>query len=114
MRDIEQIIHALGIHGTYHGYRYLVYAIRLALENEDYLLLISKWLYPDVAAKFHTSTSSVERNIRTVINYCWDHGNRRLLQELASYPLEHKPSTGEFLDILVTYFKSEGKESRRP
>lgn len=46
MDNIQILIHSLGINGTYLGYRYLHYAITLALENEDYLLAIGKWLYP--------------------------------------------------------------------
>lgn len=42
MEGIELLIHELGIHSTYHGYRYLQYAVSLALQDEDYLLAITK------------------------------------------------------------------------
>ena len=48
-REIELLIRSLGINGTYRGYRYLCYGIKLCLEDEDYLLCISKLLYPEIA-----------------------------------------------------------------
>ena len=105
MREIEHLIRSLGIGATYRGYKYLCYAISLCLENEDYLLGISKLLYPTIANTFQTTPSSVERDLRTVINVCWERGNRSLLTTIAMYPLETKPTTGEFLDILIGHLQ---------
>ncbi len=103
--EIKHLIHSLGINATYRGYRYLCYAVELAMKDEDYLLCISKWLYPEIAAKYETTVNGVERNIRTVITVCWERGNRKLLDHISAYPLTSKPSTGEFIDILITYLK---------
>ena len=73
---IKRLIRSLGIHATYRGYNYTVSAVLLALEDEDALLFISKTIYPAVAKMYQTNTSAVERNIRTVINVCWERGNR--------------------------------------
>ena len=105
MREIEHLIRSLGIGATYRGYKYLCYAISLCLENEDYLLGISKLLYPTIANTFQTTPSSVERDLRTVINVCWERWNRSLLTTIAMYPLETKPTTGEFLDILIGHLQ---------
>lgn len=105
MREIEHLIRSLGIGATYRGYKYLCYAISLCLENEDYLLGISKLLYPTIANTFQTTPSSVERDLRTVINVCWERRNRSLLTTIAMYPLETKPTTGEFLDILIGHLQ---------
>lgn len=108
MEEIESLIHSLGINATYRGYRYLSYAIFLALKDEDYLLFIGKYLYTTIADKYNTTPIGVERNIRTVITTCWERGNRQLLKQAAPYPLVSKPSAGEFMDILVTYLKKGG------
>lgn len=99
--EIERLIRSLGIGATYRGYRYLCYGVELCLRDENYLLSVSKLLYPQIANTFYTTTSSVERDIRTVIRVCWERGNRHLLQEIALYPLPERPTSSEFLDILV-------------
>ena len=107
MNEIPRLIRSLGIGATYRGYRYLILAITLCLEDEDYLLGISKLLYPHIARTYQTSSSSVERDLRTVITVCWERGNRDLLQEISPCPLFAKPTTGEFLDILTNYLQQK-------
>lgn len=101
---VEKLVRSLGIGATYRGYHYLCYAVYLCLEDEEYLLSVSKLLYPKIAHTYHTTSCNVERNIRTVIKVCWDHGNTELLQEIAMHTLDSRPSAGQFIDILVGYF----------
>ena len=105
MRDIQKLVRSLGIGGNYQGYRYLLYALSLCLQNEDYLLSVSKLLYPEIAHAYQTSASSVERNLRTVVSVCWERGNRPLSESISLCPLSSKPTIGEFLDILTEYLK---------
>lgn len=105
MENVEYLIRSLGINGTYRGYRYLNYGIQLCLEDENYLLSVSKMLYPKIAKHYFTTCSSVERDIRTVIKACWDRGNKGLLEEIALRPLPSKPPSGEFFDILTAHLK---------
>ena len=107
MKSIPYCVRSLGIGGNYQGYRYLTHALMLCLEDEDYLLGVSKLLYPEIARIYQTTASSVERNLRTVITVCWERGNRELLQSMSMYPLLGKPTTGEFLDIITGYLKHE-------
>lgn len=103
MKEIQYLVRSLGIGGHYQGYKYLTYAISLCLEDEEYLLSVSKLLYPEIAKRYKTTSSSVERNLRTVIAVCWERGNRSLLETISLYPLIHKPTTSEFLDIITTH-----------
>lgn len=103
--EIERLIRSLGIGATYRGYRYLSYGIYLCLQDENYLLSVSKLLYPQIARTYHTTSCSVERDIRTVIKVCWERGNREHLKKLALYPLENRPPAGEFIDILVAHLR---------
>ena len=109
MRDIQKLVRSLGIGGNYQGYRYLLYALSLCLQNEDYLLSVSKLLYPEIAHTYQTSASSVERNLRTVVSVCWERGNHPLLESISLCPLSSKPTIGEFLDILTEYLKDSAK-----
>ncbi len=108
-QNIEMLIRSLGIGATYRGYRYLSYAIQLCLQDENYLLSISKLLYPEIAKAYYTTSCSVERDIRTIIKICWERGNRDLLEDIAMHTLIYRPTTGEFLDILVAHLKHNSK-----
>ncbi len=99
------VIRSLGISGTHLGYYYLNTCLLLILEDENRLLMVSKLLYPLAAELHDTTPSCVERNIRTVISICWNHGDREHLFEIAGCRLQSKPTNGEFLDILSCYIK---------
>ncbi len=103
---IERLVRCLGIGATYRGYRYLCYGVQLCLMDEEYLLSINKLLYPIIAKEFNTTLSSVERDIRTVIQVCWDRGDKDLLQDIAFHSLQCRPTAGEFLDILVAHLQN--------
>lgn len=112
--QIETLIRRLGIGATYRGYHYLNYGVRICLKDDEYLLSISKLLYPEIAREFNTTSSSVERGIRTAIQVCWDRGNQDLLKSISLRPLSCRPTVSEFLDILVGYLRQNsyaGKNS---
>ena len=88
--EIEYLIRSLGIGATYRGYEYLIYGIRLCLSDENYLLFVSKYLYPDIARHYNTTSYSVERDIRTVIRVCWENG----YDQLQSYSFRPSRSVG--------------------
>ena len=90
MKKIESLVRRLGICSVYRGYYYLVYAVELVLHDEEYLLFMTKRLYPDIGKHFHTSASNVERSIRTIVTICWNEGNRNLLDRIAGYQLDRK------------------------
>lgn len=41
-----------------------IYAVRLAVESQQRLTLVTKWLYPNVAKYYSSTPGAVERNIR--------------------------------------------------
>ena len=57
-------------------------------------------LYPLVAREMNTTGAAVERNIRTVILRAWRQ-NPELLRQCARFPLNKRPTCGEFLDMLA-------------
>lgn len=80
---------------------YTAYTVSLCVEQPDCLLLVTKWLYPEVAKRYGTNWKAVERNIRTVSCIIWRE-NRPLLEELAHRHLEQKPRNAQMLAILVS------------
>ena len=105
IRTIERLIRSLGIGATYRGYRYLCYGIDLCLSDEEYLLSISKLLYPTIAKEYNTTLSSVERDIRTVVQVCWEKGNKSLLQNIALQTMYSKPTASDFFELVVAYIQ---------
>ena len=77
----------------------LVRALQLCAEEPERLLLVTKWLYPDVAKQYGTNWKAVERDIRTVGRVIWN-SNRPLLETLARRELSQKPCTAQLLAIL--------------
>ena len=63
--DAYHLLHRLGATANYTGFSYLVRALQLCAEEPERLLLVTKWLYPDVAKQYGTNWKAVERNIRT-------------------------------------------------
>ena len=63
--DAYHLLHRLGATANYTGFSYLVRALQLCAEEPERLLLVTKWLYPDVAKQYGTKWKAVERDIRT-------------------------------------------------
>ena len=99
LTGIYDLLYRLGATANYTGFFHTAYAVSLCAEQPDRLLLVTKWLYPEVAKQYKTKWQSVERNIRTVGNIIWRE-NQPLLEELARRPLVQKPRNAQLLAIL--------------
>ena len=98
--EILELLYQLGVTANYRGFRYIVTAVELILEDPQRLLAVTKDLYPDVAKRCKTTSSGVERNIRTAIRAAWSH-NPQLVMELMRYPLSSPPTTSQMLACLA-------------
>ena len=103
---VRQLMHRLGITANYTGYFHAAHAIMLSAQQPERLLLITKWIYPDVARHYNTTWRSVERNIRTICKLAWE-TNRPELERMAQHPLPNRPSSGVFLAILAAQAERE-------
>lgn len=99
--EVYDLLYQLGVTANYTGFFHTAYAVSLCVEQPDRLLLVTKWLYPEVAKRYDTNWKAVERNIRTVSCIIWQKG-RPLLEELAHRHLEQKPRNAQMLAILVS------------
>lgn len=104
--EIYTLLYQLGLTANYTGFFYVSYAVYLVAQQPDRLLLVTKWLYPEVAKHDATTWKCVERDIRTAVNVVWD-TNPKLLGALARHPLPQKPKTSTFLSILALQFSLE-------
>lgn len=101
--EIYDLLYRLGVSAESVAFFHTAYAVRLAVEQPQMLLLVTKWLYPEVARHYHTNWKAVERNIRRVVAAAWKH-DPALLCALARGPLPGRPVPAQFLSILAAYF----------
>ena len=69
---ITNIFISVGIPAHIKGYQFLREAIKMAVACPDIINSITKRLYPEVAGRFDTSASKVERAIRHAIEVAWN------------------------------------------
>lgn len=108
--QITNIIQAIGIPAHIKGYSYLREGIGMVIENMEYLSAITKELYPDIADRFQTTPSRVERAIRHSIEVAWNRGN---FEEIDKYfgqsinGMREKPTNGEFIAVIADKIRIE-------
>lgn len=101
---LANIFISVGIPAHIKGYQFLREAIKMAIENPDIINSITKRLYPDVAEKFDTTASKVERAIRHAIEVAWNKGkieNINRLFGIKVYTNNDKPTNGEFIALVA-------------
>lgn len=100
---VTAIIHEIGVPAHIKGYQYLREAIMIAVEDMDVINAVTKVLYPEVAQKFGTTASRVERAIRHAIEVAWDRGDVDTLNAYFGYTIHNsrgKPTNSEFIAML--------------
>jgi len=102
--QVTDIIHEVGVPAHIKGYQYLREAIILAVRDMDMISSVTKILYPEVAKRFNSTASRVERAIRHAIEVAWDRGDLETLQKYFGYTvsnLKGKPTNSEFIAMLA-------------
>jgi len=102
--SITSIIHEIGVPAHIKGYQYLREAIIMTVEDMDIINAVTKILYPEVARKFGTTASRVERAIRHAIEVAWDRGDLDTLQKYFGFTVSNskgKPTNSEFIAMIA-------------
>lgn len=73
---VTNILREIGISAHLKGYLYLREAIMMVYKDIELLGAITKVLYPNIAEKYETTASRVERAIRHAIETAWDEESR--------------------------------------
>ena len=102
MTTILETLRPFGITRCYKGFPLTVYAIHLAVMEEDRLEEITEKIYRETADHFGCKWTAVERNLRTVVSRAWQ-VNPDLLCRMAGYPLTAAPTASEFIEIIASY-----------
>lgn len=108
--DVTDIIREIGIPAHIKGYQYIREAIMLTVNDMNLLNYITKLLYPTIAKKYKTTSSSVERAIRHAIEVAWNKGQIDVLEELFGYTIsagKGKPTNSEFIALIADKLRLE-------
>lgn len=109
---VTNVIHELGVPAHIKGYQYLREAIMMVINDIDIINQITKQLYPDIAKRFKTTPSRVERAIRHAIEVAWARGQQDTVESIFGYTIsaaKGKPTNSEFIAMIADKLRLELK-----
>ena len=83
----------------------------MSIDDMDMLNSVTKVLYPEVAKRYQTTSSRVERAIRHAIEVAWNRGKIENINNLFGikvYSSNEKPTNGEFIALVADKMLIEG------
>lgn len=107
---ITNIIHEIGVPAHIKGYLYLREAIAMVVEDVELLGAVTKELYPNIAKKYNTTPSRVERAIRHAIEVAWSRGKVDTINSIFGYTVhtdKGKPTNSEFIAMVADKLRLE-------
>lgn len=116
--SVTKLLHDLGVPSHIKGYQYIREGILIMYSSPEIVGAITKELYPEIATRFDTTVSRVERAIRHAIEVSWNRGDLDLMEEVFGHSVDYdraKPTNSEFIvtlsDKLRLEFNNNLKES---
>lgn len=110
--DVTEIIREIGIPAHIKGYQYIREGIIMSINDMNMLNYITKLLYPSIAQKYKTTSSSVERAIRHAIEVAWGRGKIEVIEEMFGYTVsagKGKPTNSEFIALIADKLRIQYK-----
>ncbi len=111
---VTNIIHEVGVPAHIKGYQYLREAIIMVVNNIDIINQITKQLYPEIAYRYETTPSRVERAIRHAIEVAWGRGQTETVESIFGYTVsaaKGKPTNSEFIAMIADKLRLELKSA---
>ncbi len=111
---VTNVIHEVGVPAHIKGYQYLREAIMMVIKDTDVINQITKQLYPQIAGKYHTTPSRVERAIRHAIEVAWGRGEQNTVENIFGYTVsasKGKPTNSEFIAMIADKLRLELKSA---
>ena len=108
--SITKTLHELGVPSHIKGYQYIREGIELVYTNPEMIGGITKELYPEIAKKYDSTVSRVERAIRHAIEVSWNRGNWDLMEEIFGHSVDidkAKPTNSEFIVTIADKLRLE-------
>lgn len=113
---VTELLQEIGLSANLKGYVYVREAVLLARRDPSLLHAMTKALYPEVARRFDTSASCVERSIRHAVENLWQHGDAELLSRMFGATVtaaRGKPTNGAFIAVLTEHLRLRDRPHRQ-
>lgn len=107
---ITDMLHNLGMPSNVKGYHYIRESILLIVEKPDLLGSVTKELYPEIAERFHSTASRVERSMRHAIEISFTRGNLEVIEDIFRFSMDSekaKPTNSEFISMIAERIQSD-------
>ena len=102
--SITKMLHELGIPSHIKGYQYIRDGIGIIFNKPETIGGITKELYPELAIKYNTTVSRVERAIRHAIEVSWNRGDWDFMEQIFGHSVDidkAKPTNSEFMATIA-------------
>lgn len=109
---VTQIMRDVGVPAHIKGYQYMRDAVLLVVDDMELISSVTKRLYPELAKRYKTTPSRVERAIRHAIEVAWTRGQVETIHELFGYTIntkKGKPTNSEFIAMIADKLRLECK-----
>lgn len=101
---ISNIFISIGVPPHIMGYQYLREGIKMTCEDQSIINNVTKRLYPEIAKKYNTTPSKVERAIRHAIEVAWNRGRIEAINSVFGvkvYIGSERPTNSEFIALVA-------------
>lgn len=108
--SITKTLHELGVPSHIKGYQYIREGITIVYNRPEIIGGITKELYPEIAKKYNSTLSRVERAIRHAIEVSWNRGNWELMEDIFGHSVDidkAKPTNSEFIVTIADKLRLE-------
>ena len=108
--SITKALHELGVPSHIKGYQYIREGISIIYNKPSMIGGITKELYPEIAKKYDSTTSRVERAIRHAIEVSWNRANWEFMEDIFGYSVDidkAKPTNSEFIVTIADKIRLE-------
>ena len=105
---VTELLHNLGIPSHVRGYQYIKDGIEIVYSNKKSITYITKDVYPEIAKKYDTTPTRVERAIRHAIEISWTRGDINLMESVFGNSLDinrDKPTNAEYIATIADKLK---------
>ena len=105
---IKRTLKEIGVSPSVKGYYYLVEAIDAVIDDRDKLTSICKGLYADIAIRYQTKYSAVERCIRDAITNSYTHAPLKDIERVFGntlMPGRDVPTNKQYIATVADYIR---------